>query len=566
MMKLRRWAGSGTHESALSITDMGLREYRAKRKFNKTPEPGPSFDKPRMTKVEGLRVTQPLRPEGEHLIFVVHKHAARNLHYDLRLEMDGVLKSWAVPKGPSLDPSLKRLAMMVEDHPFDYKDFEGVIPEGNYGAGSVIIWDRGFYHHPSPKDKKESEKLLRDGLKKGDLKFILAGEKLRGEFALVRMGKDGKSWLLLKKKDRYAGEMSISQENRSVVSGRTLEEVSEAGLEKSFKRKKLKQIRLHEALEEDDLKDAPVNPMPRDIRPMLATPVKKPFDHPDWVFEMKWDGYRAVAEIRDGDVSLYSRNRISLDKKYPSIADSLRKLGFDTVLDGEIVVVDDRGHPDFQMLQDYGKSKGGHLIYYVFDLLHFRGHDLTNLPLLRRKELLKKILPSEGNIRFSDHVWKEGILFFNVVKEKGLEGIIAKNSQSTYLAGRRSRQWLKVKTRLTQEGVIAGFTEPGGGRKYFGSLVLGVFEGEELIYIGHSGGGFTEKDLREIRNRLNPLIRKRCPFKVKPETNAAVTWVRPELVCEVTFAGWTEDGIMRQPVFSRLREDKSAGEVVLERP
>ncbi len=498
---------------------MGLKEYKSKRKFEKTPEPKPE-----------------VRPEGDHLIFVVHKHAARNLHYDLRLELDGVLKSWAVPKGPSLDPSLKRLAMMVEDHPFDYKDFEGVIPEGNYGAGGVIIWDRGFYHHPSAKDKKESEKLLRDGLKKGDLKFVLNGEKLKGEFALVRMRKDEKSWLLLKKKDRFASEISILKENRSAVSGKTLEDVSEAGPGKSFKQKKLGQIRLREALEEEDLKDAPVNPMPHNIKPMLATLIKKPFDHPDWIFEMKWDGYRAIAEIRDGDVSLYSRNRISLTQKFLPIAESLRNPGFDAVLDGEIVVVDDQGHPNFQMLQDYRKSGSGHLLYYVFDLLHFRGHDLTDLPLLRRKELLKKILPSSPKIKFSDHVSKDGVLFFNVVREKGLEGIIAKHSQSTYRLGKRSRQWLKVKTRPTQEGVIAGFTEPRGGRKHFGTLVLGVYEGDELIYIGHSGGGFGEKNLKEIREKLGPLIQKECPFKVEPKTNTPVTWLKPKLVCEVSLS------------------------------
>jgi len=528
---------------------MGLREYKSKRKFEKTPEPKPE-----------------VRPEGDHLIFVVHKHAARNLHYDLRLELDGVLKSWAVPKGPSMDPSQKRLAMMVEDHPLDYKDFEGVIPEGNYGAGSVIIWDRGFYHHLSAKDKKEGEKLLRDGLKKGDVKFVLKGEKLQGEFALVRMRNDEKSWLLLKKKDRYASELSILKENRSVVSGKTLEEVSEAGPGKSFKQKKLGQIRLREALEEEDLKDAPVNPMPHNINPMLATLIKKPFDHPDWIFEMKWDGYRAIAEIRDGDVSLYSRNQISLNQKFLPIADSLRKLGFDAVLDGEIVVADERGHPDFEMLQNYQKSGSGHLLYYVFDLLHFQGHDLTNLSLLRRKELLKKILPPSPRIKFSDHVSKEGVLFFNVVKEKGLEGIMAKHSQSAYRIGRRSRQWLKVKRRHTQEGVIAGFTEPRGGRKYFGSLVLGAYEGDELIYIGHSGGGFGPKNLKDFRDKLDPLIQKECPFKVEPKTNTPVTWVKPKLVCEVIFHGWTDEGLMRQPVFLRLREDKASREAVREKP
>jgi bifunctional non-homologous end joining protein LigD len=318
-------------------------------------------------------------------------------------------------------------------------------------------------------------------------------------------------------------------------------------------------------MESEDLKDAPVKPMPHAIQPMLATPVKDPFDHPDWIFEVKWDGYRAVAEIRDGGVSLHSRNLISFDKKFSPIVDSLRKFGFDAVLDGEIVVVDDQGRPDFQMLQHYQDSGSGHLLYYVFDLLYFRGHDLTGLPLLRRKELLKKILPSTPKIRFSDHVWKEGALFYKAAKEKGLEGIIAKHSQSVYEAGKRSRQWLKVKTQLTQEAVIAGFTEPGGGRKYFGALVLGLYEGTELMYIGHVGGGFTANDLKEIREKLEPLIRKECPFTVKPETNAPVTWVEPELVCEVALSSWTEDGVMRHPVFLRLREDKAAREVVREK-
>jgi len=526
---------------------MGLTEYTAKREFEKTPEPKPG-----------------VQHEGSRLTFVVHKHAARALHYDLRLELDGALKSWAVPRGPSLDPSLKRLAVMVEDHPLDYKDFEGVIPEGSYGAGSVIIWDRGLYHHPSTRDEKASEKLLLDGFSKGNMKFVLEGEKLRGEFALVKTGKDGKSWLLLKKKDQNAVHEDILKENRSVVSHRTLEEMLEADRSKSFKQKKMNQIRLHEAMESEDLKDASVKPMPNGIQPMLATPVKGPFDHQDWIFEVKWDGYRAIAEIRDGDVSLYSRNGISFNKKFYPLVEALRKFGSDAVLDGEIVVVDDQGRADFQMLQHYQDSGGGHLVYYVFDLLYFRGHDLTGLPLLRRKELLRKILPSSPKIRFSDHVGKDGVLFYNVVKEKGLEGIIAKHAQSAYETGRRSRQWLKVKTRQTQEGVIAGFTEPGGGRKHLGALVLGVYEGYELSYIGHAGGGFSERDLKDIREKLEPLVQKACPFRKEPETNAPVTWVKPELVCEVALSGWTGDAVMRHPVFLRLREDKAAREVMRE--
>ncbi len=530
------------------FTMRSLLEYSSKREFDKTPEPKP----------------EPHHKDGQH-IFVVHKHAARSLHYDLRLELEGVLKSWAVPKGPSLDPSSKRLAVMVEDHPLDYKDFEGIIPEGNYGAGGVIIWDRGSYHHPSTREDDESEKLLLDGFNKGNMKFFLHGEKLHGEFALVRTGKNGRSWLLLKKKDRSATPKDILKESRSVASEKNLEEILEAGGSGSFKKEKLNQVRVREAMESEDLQGAPVKPMPHAIEPMLATPVKKPFDDEDWIFEVKWDGYRAIAEIRDDTVSLYSRKRISFNKKFFPIVDALRKLRFDAVLDGEIVVVDDEGHPDFQRLQHYQEAKGGHLLYYVFDLLYLRGHELMSLPLVRRKALLKKILPPNPKIRFSDHVWKEGVLFYNAAKEKGLEGIIAKQSQSVYEAGRRSRQWLKVKTRLTEEAVIAGFTEPGGARKYFGALVLGIYEGDKLLYVGHVGGGFSEKDLKNVSQKLEPLIRKECPFIVKPETNAPVTWVRPELVCEVALSGWTDDDAMRQPVFLRLREDKAAREVVRER-
>jgi bifunctional non-homologous end joining protein LigD len=519
---------------------MGLKEYAAKRTFAKTPEPA--------------------APQGG-LVFVVQKHAARALHYDLRLEIDGVLKSWAVPKGPSLDPAVKRLAVMVEDHPFDYQHFEGVIPEGNYGAGSVIIWDRGTYHHPAARDEEESERLLRDGLRKGDLKFVLEGEKLRGEFALVKIGKDEKSWLLIKKKDRHGATVDILQENRSVVSGNTVEEMLDTGAGEAFRQKKLQQIRRHEALAGEELRDAPLKEMPHNVPPMLATLTKAPFDHAGWLFEVKWDGYRAMAEIRHSSVSLYSRKAISFEKKYHPIVEALRKFDFEALLDGEIVVVDDQGRPDFQLLQQYQESGEGHLLYCVFDLLHLEGHDLTTLPLARRKELLRRILPPSPKLRFSDHVWQEGLLFYRAAKEKGLEGIVAKEGESLYEPGNRSRQWLKIKTRLTQEGIIAGFTAPRGRRKYFGTLVLGVMEGDELIYIGHAGGGFGSKELQEIHERLAPLVQSNSPFRLPPDTNAPVTWVRPELVCEVALTGWTEDRVMRHPVFLRMREDKEAREV-----
>lgn len=526
---------------------MGLKEYAAKRTFAKTPEP--EAGAPR---------------ENSRLVFVVHKHAARALHYDLRLELDGVLKSWAVPKGPSLDPGVKRLAVMVEDHPLDYQHFEGVIPEGNYGAGSVIIWDRGCYRHPLARDEDENEQLLRAGLRKGDLKFVLEGEKLHGEFALVKTRSDEKSWLLLKKKDRFAATGDILSENRSVLSHQTVEELLDAGAPPAFRQRKVQQIRRHEALESAELQGAPLAALPHHLRPMLATLVREPFDHPDWLFEVKWDGYRAVAELREGEVALYSRNLLPLNEKFSPIVEELRQFGFDAVLDGEIVVVDDQGQPDFQLLQNYRKTGRGHLLYYVFDLLHLQGHDLTGLPLLRRKELLKKILPASPKIRCSEHIRQEGVLFFQAASAKGLEGIIAKEAHSVYEIGRRSRQWLKVKTQLTQEGVIAGFTAPRGGRKHFGTLVLGVYKGDELICIGHAGGGFKAKELAEIRDRLEPLLQPDCPFTVLPESNMPVTWVKPELVCEVVFHGWTEEGVMRQPSFLRLREDKAAREVVRE--
>jgi bifunctional non-homologous end joining protein LigD len=536
---------------------MGLKDYQSKRKFTKTPEPKPGSDSVSSRNAE-------MREDGR-LIFVIQKHAARSLHYDLRLELEGVLKSWAIPKGPSLNPSIKRLAVMVEDHPFDYKDFEGTIPKNNYGAGSVIIWDRGFYHHPSDKDGKESKKLLLEGLKKGDIKFVLDGEKLQGEFALVRTRKDEKSWLLLKKKDRYVTTEDILRNSLSVVSGKTVEDIGESDLKEPFRQGEADPVRLREVMEEKNLKDAPVKQMPRNIKPMLTTLVEEPFDDPDWIFEVKWDGYRAIAVMQGGTFSLYSRNLISLNQKFSPIVDSLREFKFEAILDGEIVVVDDRGHAVFQMLQDYNKTGRGHLVYYVFDLLYFEGHDLTGLPLLQRKDLLKKVLPSSSRIKFSDHVVKDGVLFFKVIKQKGLEGMIAKHTQSAYQMGKRSRRWLKVKTHLTQEAVIAGFTEPSGRRKYFGALVLGVFEGHDLIFVGHTGGGFSIKLLKEMNELLRPLIRKKCPFKVEPKTNTPVTWVEPGLVCEVIFHGWTDEGLMRQPVFSRIREDKAAREVVREK-
>ncbi len=525
-----------------------LREYAKKRDLKKTPEPGPS-------KGAGNK--------AGYLIFVVHKHASRRLHYDLRLELGGVLKSWAVPKGPSLDPTVKRLAMMVEDHPFDYRNFEGVIPKGNYGAGSVIIWDKGLYGHTDAKNKQENERLLAEGLKKGVIKFALAGAKLKGGFALIRTKWEKNSWLLLKEKDMYATTDDIAKKSASVVSGMTVEEMAgESGDTPADPA----QNKVKKEPEKGSYKIAPLRPMPRNVAPMLSTAVKRSFDDPDWIFEVKWDGYRTIAQVSDKHALLYSRKQNSLTNRFSTIAASLEKLGFDAVLDGEVVAIDKAGLPDFQMLQDYKKFPGGRLVYYVFDILYYQGRDLTKLPLIKRKELLKKILPVSGNIRVSDHIWKDGVSFFKAVKKKGLEGIVAKNSKSPYVQGVRSPHWLKIKNRVSQDCVIAGFTTPRGARGYFGSLVLGVYEKGILTYAGHSGGGFSRNNLNAIYEILQPLSQKKCPFKIKPPEDTPISWIKPVLVCEVTFTGWTNAGIMRHPVFLRIREDKAAKEAVRESP
>ncbi|MDD5674583.1 MAG: non-homologous end-joining DNA ligase [Chitinivibrionales bacterium] len=502
---------------------MTLKQYKQKRNLKKTPEP------------KGVALAPKVK--GHYPVFVIHKHAARRLHYDLRLEMDGVLKSWAVPKGPSLDPSVKRLAVKVEDHPYDYKDFEGVIPKGNYGAGNVIIWDRGFYGSPGAIDKKEHEKTMLTGLKKGDLKIVLAGEKIKGLFALVKTKWDDKSWLLIKEKDQYAASEDVTKKDRSVLSGKTVEELREAPVLPSLP------------------SDVPVT-----VSPMLATAIKKPFIDPDWIFEIKWDGYRAIAIVGKKKVMLHSRNQKSFSLKFAPIVASLKKLAFEAVLDGEVVAVNNKGLPDFQMLQDYEKSGLGRLIYYVFDILYYQGRNLKELPLIERKELLKKILPSLGNIKFADHVWKEGVAFFNAATRKGLEGIVAKDSKSIYREGIRSPHWLKIKKQMTQDCVIAGFTAPKGSRSFLGSLVLGAFTKGELTYIGESGGSFGGIKPKAIYERLKPLAQKENPFKTPLSQVGPITWVRPLLVCEVAFTEWTKEGMMRHPVFIRFRDDIAAEE------
>ncbi|HEX3072542.1 MAG TPA: DNA ligase D, partial [Ignavibacteriales bacterium] len=503
----------------------------------------------------------------------MQKHDATNLHYDFRLELDGTLKSWAVPKGPSLDPGVRRLAMMVEDHPLDYRNFEGTIPEGNYGAGKVIVWDEGYYHSFEDDDPDEGIKKLRAGLKKGDLKFVLEGEKLNGAFALVRtkFGGKGNSWLLIKKKDDFATKKDILKKEESVKTGRKIEDIADSAeaAEEVKEEKKAKPARVSKSkiIKEIISAGGKEGKIPRKVKPELAVLTDAPFSEEGWLFEIKFDGYRCIAELEDGSANLYSRNFISFDRKFEPVAKELQKLKFTAVLDGEIVILDEKGKSDFQLIQNYMKTKKGMLAYYVFDILHYEGYDLTKIPLIKRKEILRKILPEDsGIIRYSDHVLTDGETFFKAAEAQQLEGIIAKSAQSVYTIGRRTEDWLKIKTQMQQEAVIGGFTKPQGSRKHFGALILGLYEKEELRYIGHTGGGFNEESLGVMMEKLKPLVIEKSPFNTKFKANAPATWVKPELVCEVKFSEWTDEGYMRQPIFMGLREDKKAKEVKREKP
>lgn len=537
---------------------MGLTEYKRKRSFNKTPEP--KGDK---------------KESNGALHFVVQKHDATRLHYDFRLEIRGVLKSWAVPKGPSMNPEDKRLAMMVEDHPYDYKDFEGIIPEGNYGAGTVIVWDEGTYEPMllAEGDIKEQEKELMRELHKGDVKVVLHGKKLKGAFALVHIkgGREENAWLLIKKKDKYAKDTDITKKDKSVQSGKKLEQVAKTSTnEWVSNRQKTKSARSEvkkKAAPVADIPDKGVRAKaPAGITPMMATLTDRAFDDDDWLFEIKWDGYRALSFIQKGKVELLSRKNLSFNTKFAPVATALKELGADVVLDGEIVSVNSEGKGDFQLLQQWQKTGKGQLLYYVFDILWLNGKSLMDLPLTERKEILKNFLPENDVIRYSDHISGKGKEFYEMAVQQGLEGIMAKKADSTYSPGIRTKQWLKIKTHRRQEAVICGFTEPRKSRKYFGALVLGVYEKGELKYAGHTGTGFTEKLQADVFRKLKPLITPNHPFDKKPKTNMPCTWVKPKLVCEIKFGEWTQEGIMRIPVFLGLREDKNAREVTKEKP
>jgi bifunctional non-homologous end joining protein LigD len=571
---------------------MSLEKYAEKRDFTKTAEPKSGLSK-----------------DKDHLMFVIQKHDASRLHYDFRLEMDGVLKSWAVPKGPSTDPKTKRLAMMVEDHPFDYRNFEGIIPQGEYGGGTVIVWDEGTYEPIEEiKGKKAQEKALLKQLKAGSLKIKLHGEKLEGEYALVKthgMGENG--WLLIKHNDKFASTTDITKKDKSVLSGKTIdsmektsEKVWQHGHEEDVEepekgsKKKVRAERISEVVDpassdealvasdeidvEGLIKAAPKSAIPENIQPMKATLVDEPFDEPNWLYEVKWDGYRAIANINKGEVNIISRNNKTFNEKFYSIHKLLKKWKINAVLDGEILVLNDKGISDFGALQNWRSEADGELVFYVFDILWYEGKNLMGLPLNQRQAILKSILPTDNDhIRQSKVFNASGVDFFNAAERMGLEGIIAKKASSTYTSDLRSREWLKIKVHQRQEVIIAGFTKNAGTSKSFSALVLGVYDNGILRYVGKVGTGFSDKLQKEMMAQFKPLIIDTSPFDVEPDVDkpsrfrpkrmgAKPTWLKPELVCEVAFAEVTSDGVFRQASFKGMRIDKKAKDVILEMP
>jgi len=614
---------------------MALEEYKRKRRFEETPEPPPKV----ATKA-GNR-------------FVVQMHDATRQHYDFRLEMEGVLKSWAVPKGPSLDPADKRLAMQVEDHPVSYFDFEGNIPENNYGAGTVIVWDVGTWQPLSPvavegKYVPGTEAEAAAMIAKGDLKFRLNGKRLKGDFALVKMkgrrpGSKGNEWLMIKKHDDHVVEgYDIEEFDQSVLSGRNLEQVAGDSGSAEWKsrpagRGKLKAAWLADAVarvekkkstaehaesaekprgtrrtteDSDDAEaasgsagsakkkepvlsavsatsavksfSAPVKrPVPTAVHPMLAESVTEPFDGAEWLFEIKWDGYRAIAFIENSKVRLVSRNQNDLTPRYPELKDMAKLIQAKTaILDGEVVALDEDGKASFSLMQQRtGFRPGGRravgngdvpVLYYAFDLLYLDGYDWRRVPLEERKRKLASLVVVGDVVRYSDHYEERGKALFEMARQKGLEGIVAKKRASFY-EERRSREWLKIKIRHRIEAVIGGYTEPEGSRAHFGSIVLGLYDKKgRLIHVGQAGSGFDQKSLGEISKVLKKLETKKNPFFGEVEALRKVNWVKPEMVAEIEYAEWT-DGTsvgsgpkLRAPVFLGLRDDKDPKECVLE--
>ncbi len=507
-----------------------LSTYRAKRSLDRTPEPG-------------ARAAAAAPSAGG--LFVVHMHAARRLHWDLRLEMDGVLQSWAVPKGPSPNPADKRLAVHVEDHPLEYGDFEGLIPEGNYGAGAVIVWDRGVW---VPLEDAH------EGMKKGKLLFELRGYKLRGKWTLVKIKRGEKEWLLIKEKDGYV-QPDSALPPESVLSGLTVEELK-AGKD-----------RAEPILKELARLKAPRRAVRLDeAEPMLAEVRERPFTKPGWLFELKLDGYRVRAGKENGVARLITRNGHDIAAQFPEIARAVAALPYEGfILDGELAVPDESGRPSFQRLQNRaGLSRAldvRHVavetpaVLYVFDLLAFGAYDVRPLPLEQRKAILARVLPRVGPLKYVEHFEKDGEALYEQVVQLGLEGIMAKKADSPYRAG-RSANWQKIRADRTDEFVVVGFTRPKGSRSGFGALDLGAYQDGKLVYAGRVGSGFTAAQLKEVSAALERSARPSPAFSGPVPPDPGHTWVEPTLLAEVRYKEWTDEGLLRQPVFVRFRDDK----------
>jgi bifunctional non-homologous end joining protein LigD len=538
-----------------------LEEYRRKRRFDRTPEPsgepvaGKAGAKP-ATAPKSTRLPRPklpqleVRPGAEHGdTFVVQKHRATRLHYDFRLAIDGTLKSWAVPKGPSQSHADKRLAVMTEDHPLDYANFEGKIPEGNYGAGTVMVWDRGTFQIEGDLDALEQ-------LAKGEIKFSLNGEKLRGSFVLVKLkqSEKGNEWLMIKHKDAAEDSAwNIDEHDGSALTGRTIEEIKE---ELPPKRQPI-------PIRPEELQGAHKSSMPLKVEPMLATLSDHPFSDPNWLFEIKWDGVRAMARIENGGLTLRSRNGVDITQRYPELASLPEALAArEAILDGEIVALDAQGLSNFERLQErmHVRAPSEHLVaqvpvvYFVFDLLYCDGYDLRKAPLLERKQLLSRLMHTFERFRYSDHQLEKGKELFQLAKENGLEGVLAKRTDSPYVS-ERSPYWLKLKITQTVDAVVGGWTEARTPALSFGSLLLGLYQGKKLRFIGHVGSGFDAKKQKELSAKLKELAAPDCPFDAVPETNEKPSWVSPQLIARVKFSGWTDEHALRHPVFVALRED-----------
>ncbi|HMD30471.1 MAG TPA: DNA ligase D [Candidatus Acidoferrales bacterium] len=512
-----------------------LEEYKKKRRFDKTPEP--AGEEPRPAKDD---------------TFVVQKHAARRLHYDFRLEIAGTLKSWAVPKGPSQSSNDKRLAVMTEDHPLEYGGFEGKIPEGNYGAGTVMVWDRGTY-------AVEGEAGALQQLARGELKFSLNGEKLRGSFVLVKLkhSEKGNEWLMIKHKDAAEDHSwKVDEHDGSVLTGRTLEEIKEESPPKRGK----------SLLYAAEVQGARKAAMPSRLEPMLATLGDRPFSEPRWLFEIKWDGVRALAWIRGGALTLRARSGADVTQQYPELAALPKSFGAgQAILDGEIVALDARGHSDFELLQQrmhVRRPPAGLLaevpvLYYIFDLLYCDGYDLRGSPLVERKQLLERRLQASGAFRHSDHQAEHGKELFALAREQGLEGIVAKREDSLYVSD-RSTNWVKLKVTTTLDAVVGGWTAARTAAIPFGSLLLGLYDGKKLRFIGHAGSGFDAKKLEQLDAKMKELAAAKCPFDAVPETNEKASWVLPQMAARVKFGGWTDENRLRHPVFLALSDKRPA--------